>query len=129
MPELITYGAAEGGSVNAVAKKYGVKKLSGRDEGKAKHVHALVLQSIQRHGMNVPQHVVLAEVKRSAKRSGLYGNPLLILLMPFLIQFIQSMLPVIMKYIIDLLNGLNKPQQAAMLGTLAGSAKQRWSLD
>ena len=86
----MTYGAFESGAVEAVRKSKRVKKLDGQTEGRTKHIHALALQSIYRHGKNVPAHVVHAEVKNAIRKSGRYGNPILILVMPFLIQFIQQ---------------------------------------
>jgi hypothetical protein len=124
-----SYSEVELGSIRAVAKSQRKLRLDDQTEGRAKHIHALVLQSVHRHGKHVSPHVVKKEVYNAMRRSGRYGNPILILLLPFLIQFIQAIWPVVLQYIMDWLNSLAEDEQPKALMALAAPAKVKFSLD
>lgn len=126
---MMTYGSLELKSLHAVAQKQGTSRLSGQTEGRVKHIHALALQSVNRHGKNVPKSVVYKEVRNALRRSGRYGNPILILLLPFLIQFIQAIWPVVLQIIMDWLNGLADDEVPAQLAAMAAPAKAKFSID
>ena len=134
---IYNYRTLEFDALHKLERERKKGRLSGRDEGRAKRIHALVLQSVNRHGVNVPKEVVYGEV--AASIVGLrYGNPLIAILLPMIAAFVQQMAPVLIAFVVDWIKSLNpdsnNPVQnvntyrLSTLSLLAEEASAKWKL-
>lgn len=132
----VTYAEVETHVLEAAMEKrgkaYGSKQprafgFRGASElTQAKRIQAVALQAYKKYGNN-PIAIHNAVFKKRAQISGF--APILVILLPFIVQFIQAVAPLLIQALIDWINSLPSTVRASTVGGLQHTAEIVWKMD